>query len=208
MLPVRPSARDASGVAPPGPEEPRREGDGAGPPHLPPRHPRCPYQQGAGARLRLGGRAAIASGTGEVRRMGQRKGPEFSRADAAAQRLGSVLDTRNGRLAPSGSTGGGGWLRRAACPGQPARPAPPSLPATSSGRSRPLRVSSTDPRLPARCPSRDSRASFRGGSWAGSCGRAPAAASWSGGSGGGGGACAPPAGCGRPCAGCRARRRW
>ena len=40
-------------------------------------------------------------------------------------------------------------------------------------------------RPPARCPSRDSRASCRGGNWAGSCGHAPAAASWSAGTDGG-----------------------
>jgi len=61
--------------------------------------------------------------------------------------------------------------------------------------------------LPVRCPSRASRARFRGGSWAESPCRVPATASGSGGSGRPAGACLPAWGCARPCACCTARRR-
>jgi len=47
--------------------------------------------------------------------------------------------------APKGSPGERRWRRQAACAGHQPATAQPSLPAPLSGRSRPLRASSTDP---------------------------------------------------------------
>jgi low affinity Fe/Cu permease len=73
--------------------------------------------------------------------------------------------------------------------------------------SLPPKPSGALPKAPVRCPSKGSRASFRASGWGGIGGRVAEARTWTVGAPPGGCSCPLPAGCDRPSADCRGRRR-